>query len=265
MNENTTTHTPGDATGFRDRAVLVTGGTSGMGLATARVLLDGGAHVVITGRDEKRLARAAERLAGGDRLVTVRADVADEADMERAAEEVRRRHGRLDGVFANAGIADFKPAAEADARHVDRLVDTNFKGVLLTVQKALPLLEAAGGGAVVINASWTLHRGMAVAPVYAATKAAVHSLARTLGSDLATRNIRVNSVSPGYIETEMFHDLLPDPADHEPLRARIPLGRIGTAEDVAHAVAFLLSPRSSYITAQDLIIDGGLVGALPAA
>ncbi|MFJ2811799.1 SDR family NAD(P)-dependent oxidoreductase [Kitasatospora sp. NPDC087271] len=262
--DNAMTRDPADPREFADRTVLITGGTSGMGLAAARRLLAAGARVVITGRDDARLARAAERLDGGDRLLAVRADVAARADLARLAATVRERHGALDGVFANAGVGVFQPAADVTEDDFDHTVDVNFKGVFFTVQHALPLLEAAGGGSIVLNASWTPHRGLPDAPVYAATKAAVLSLARTLGSGLAARGIRVNSVSPGYIATEMFHAVIPDPAAHEPIRARIPLGRLGRAEDVAETVAFLLSDRSSYITSQDIVIDGGLVPAVQA-
>ncbi|WP_033347223.1 SDR family NAD(P)-dependent oxidoreductase [Kitasatospora aureofaciens] len=252
--------------------VLVTGGTSGMGLATARLLLASGTRVVITGRDDARLARAAEELATGgrdaaeqpeERLLTVRADVTVPADLARLADTVRERYGKLDGVFANAGLAGFQPVQEVGEADFARIVDTNLKGVFLTVQHTLPLLDAAGGGSVVLNASWTPHRGLPGAAAYAASKAGVLSLARTLGAELAGRGIRVNSVSPGYIVTEMFHAAVPDPADHEPIRAQVPLGRLGRAEDVAETVAFLLSERSSYITGQDLVIDGGLVPAFP--
>ncbi|APU15068.1 MULTISPECIES: SDR family NAD(P)-dependent oxidoreductase [Actinoalloteichus] len=251
---------------FRDRVVLVTGGTTGMGLATARLLLERNAHVVITGRDEGRLASAAERLsraADDARLLTVRADSADLTDLEGLAEVIRERHGRLDGVFANAGVGAFQRAEEVSEAAFDHVVDVNFKGVFFTIQQALPLLDAAGGGSIVINASWTLHRGMAVAPVYAASKAAVHNLARTLGADLAGRNIRVNSVSPGYIVTDMFTGFAPEQAAQDAIAATVPLNRLGQSSDVAEAVAFLLSPQSSYITAQDLLVDGGLVTALP--
>ncbi|MGK5530381.1 SDR family NAD(P)-dependent oxidoreductase [Streptomyces sp. URMC 129] len=257
-----------DSTGtHRDRVVLITGGTSGMGLATARLLLDGGAHVIITGRDDARLDRAAEQLDGpsgpGARLLTVRADAGSPADLDRLAAVIRERHGRLDGVFANAGIGIFQRGEEVTERDFDQLVAVNFKGVFFTITRALPLLDAAGGGSVVINASWTLHRGMAISPVYSATKAAVHNLARTLGSDLAPRGIRVNSVSPGFIVTEMFEGAVPEEA-RGAVVAQVPMGRLGRAEDVAETVAFLLSPRSSYITAQDIAVDGGLVNALPA-
>ncbi|MFF3090989.1 SDR family NAD(P)-dependent oxidoreductase [Streptomyces nojiriensis] len=258
-----------DVTGFRNRVVLITGGTSGMGLATARLLLEAGADIVITGRDDARLDRAAEQLAKvsdqGARLSTVRADSASLADLDRLASLIRERHGRLDGVFANAGVGVFQRSGEVTEQDFDLSVDVNFKGVFFTVQKVLPLLDAAGGGSIVINASWTLHRGLAVAPVYAATKAAVHNLARTLGSDLAERGIRVNSISPGYIVTEMFDAANPDPASHDALRAQVPLRRLGQAQDIADTVAFLLSPRSSYITAQDIAVDGGLVHAIPAS
>ncbi|MFJ9693803.1 SDR family NAD(P)-dependent oxidoreductase [Kitasatospora sp. NPDC101183] len=247
--------------------VLITGGTSGMGLATARLLLESGAHVVVTGRDEARLDRTAEELSAvsdrGGRLMTVRADSADLGDLDRLTARIRERHGRLDGVFANAGVRVFGRAGEVTERDFDLSVGVNLKGVFFTVQKALPLLDAAGGGSVVLNASWTLHRGLAVAPVYAATKAAVHNLARTLGSDLAGRGIRVNSISPGYVVTGMFHAANPDEASHEAIRAPVPLGRLGRAEDVAETVAFLLSPRSSYITAQEIALDTGLVTAVP--
>jgi len=258
-----------DVTGFEDRVVLITGGTSGMGLATARLLLERGAHIVITGRDDARLARAAEQLDklsdGGGRLLAVRANAASLADLDRLAVLIRERHGRLDGVFANAGVGVFQRSSEVTEQDFDHTVDVNFKGTFFTIQKVLPLLDAAGGGSIVINASWTLHRGMAVAPVYAATKAAVHNLARTLAADLAEHNIRVNSISPGYIATEMLQASAPDPASQEFIRSQVPLKRLGQAEDIAETVAFLLSPRSSYITAQDVAVDGGLVTAIPAS
>jgi NAD(P)-dependent dehydrogenase (short-subunit alcohol dehydrogenase family) len=252
---------------FAGRVVLITGGTSGMGFAAARALVQRGGGVVITGRDPDRLDSAAERLRGAAEsdqpVLAVRADAANPADLDRLALEITNRLGRLDGVFANAGVGVFNRALDVRPEEFDQVVDVNFKGVFFTVQKSVPLLDAAGGGSIVLNASWTLYRGLPVAPVYAASKAAVHNLARTLGSDLAVRGIRVNSISPGYTVTEMFQAVNPDPAAHDAIRAQVPLNRLGRAEEVAETVAFLLSPRSSYITAQDIVIDGGLVTGTP--
>ncbi len=246
---------------FTDQTVLITGGTSGMGLATARRLLDEGASVVITGRDEARLAEAAVELDAGERLLTVRADAAVLDDLDVLMRRVESRRGSLDVVFANAGTGVFKPSTDITEADFDHSTDVNFKGVFFTVQKALPLLK--DGGAIVLNASWTLYRGLPVASVYSATKAAVHNLARTLGSDLAPRGIRVNSVSPGYIDTDMYRGATPDPEADARNAAQVPLGVIGHAEQVAAAVAFLASADASYITGQDLVIDGGLVGSVP--
>ncbi|MFJ4930066.1 SDR family oxidoreductase [Streptomyces sp. NPDC088736] len=246
---------------FTNHTVLITGGTSGMGLATARRLLDEGAYVVITGRDEARLARAATELDAGTRLLTVRADAASLPDLDALMRRVETWRGSLDAVFANAGTGVFKRGTDLTEADFDHSTDVNFKGVFFTVQKALPLMR--DGGAIVLNASWTLHRGMAVASVYSATKAAVHNLARTLGSDLAPRGIRVNSVSPGYIDTEMYRGANTTPEADERNAAQVPLGTIGHAADVAAAVAFLASADAAYITGQDLVIDGGLVGSLP--
>lgn len=253
---------------YTNKTVLITGGTSGMGYATARRLLDEGAYVAITGRSQPRLDTAVARLVAEagvtpERILAVPADVAALAELDRLVERVRTWRGSLDAVFANAGVGVFKPSTEITEADFDHTVDVNFKGVYFTVLKTLPLLK--DGGAVVINASWTLHRGLSVASVYSATKAAVHNLARTLGADLAPRGIRVNSVSPGYIDTEMYRDANPDPSAEAANSAGVPLGSLGHADDVAAAVAFLASEDAAYITGQDLVIDGGLVGSVPQA
>ncbi|MEU3602737.1 glucose 1-dehydrogenase [Streptomyces sp. NPDC006798] len=252
-------HTRIRADRFTGRTALITGGASGMGLATARLLLAEGARVVITGRGADRLLRAAAELDAGDRLLAVPADVSVPADLARLAEEITGRFGGLDVVFANAGTAVFKPLGELTDEEIGLVVDVNFKGVLFTVRAMLPLLR--DGASIVVNSSWTQHRGLAVGSLYSGTKAAAADLARTLAAELAPRGIRVNAVSPGYIETEMFHQAIPTAEEAAEIRRRVPLGRIGTSDEVAGVVAFLASDDASYVTGVDLLVDGGRAGA----
>ncbi|MFE6858058.1 glucose 1-dehydrogenase [Nocardia sp. NPDC057668] len=250
------------ASRFDGKIALVTGGSSGMGLATARRLLDEGASVIITGRDKARLETAAAELGAGDRVLAVPGDAADLGDLDTLTAAIADRFGRLDVVFANAGTGAFQPIDAVTEAEFYRVIDLNFKSVFFTIQRTIPLL--ADHGAIVINASFAVHRGSPGSALYSATKAAIHNLARTVAAELAPRGIRVNSVSPGYTATPAFYAEA-SPEMQTGAAASVPAARIGTSEDVAAAVAFLASPEASYINGHDLQVDGGLINVTPAA
>ncbi|WP_405939965.1 SDR family oxidoreductase [Streptomyces sp. NBC_00726] len=249
-------------TDLANKTYFITGGGSGIGFATARRLLDEDANVVIAGRDAARLEKAVKKLDGGDRALSVTVDVSRPAELESAYDQVRARFGVLHGVFANAGIGLNARTADVTEEDFDQIVGTNFKGAFFTVQKALPLL--AEGSSVVLNSSWLVHRGMGAGSVYAASKAAVLNLPQTLAPDLAGLGIRVNAVTPGHIHTEMFDAIAPVEEVREFFRGQVALGSLGTPQDIAETVLFLLSPRAAYITGQEFVVDGGLVGSVPA-
>lgn len=238
-------------------AALITGGTTGIGLATARVLHDGGYAVVVTGQNPETLASARRALA--DDVVVVHADARALADAERVAADLQRRFGRLDVAFLNAGIGRRMPLEAVDEAAYDECFDVNVKGQVFTLQKILPLLGR--GSSVVFNSAVSAHRGVADWSIYSAAKGALLSLARALAVELAPRGIRVNAVTPGPIDTPAFGKLgLPPPALSglkEHVTARVPLGRFGSDEEVARAVAFLASSAASFITGAEIAIDGG--------
>jgi NAD(P)-dependent dehydrogenase (short-subunit alcohol dehydrogenase family) len=245
---------------FEGKTVLVTGGGSGIGFGAARHLVAEGARVVLAGRDNERLQRAAKELDADERVLAVQADVADVASLDALAGRIDEKFGQLHGVFANAGVGVAAPSADISEADFDRVVGTNFKGTFFTVQKVLPLL--ADNASIVLNASWTVHLGLATGALYAASKAAVLNLARTFAPDLAPRGIRVNALTPGHVSTEMFDAITGNDQVREFFRSQVPLGRIGDVDDIAQAVLFLLSPKSSYITGQEIVVDGGLVNSV---
>jgi NAD(P)-dependent dehydrogenase (short-subunit alcohol dehydrogenase family) len=241
---------------------LITGGNSGIGLASAGEFLKAGASVAITGRDSRTLQEAAAQLGGiasPDRLVAVRADVTVAEQLDRVMDEVRGRFGHLDVLFVNAGIGEFVPFAEATEEHFDRVFDTNVKGAFFTIQKALPLLSR--GSSVILNSSIAGSIGIPANSVYSASKAAVRSLARTLSADLVDRGIRVNVISPGPVTTPIFGRLNLTPAGREELAARIlrdiPVKRFGDPREIAHAAVFLASDESTFFVGAELVADGG--------
>jgi NAD(P)-dependent dehydrogenase (short-subunit alcohol dehydrogenase family) len=246
---------------FDGRSVLITGGGSGIGFATARQLVDAGANVVLAGRRKDRINAAAKDLdPTGDRVLAVATDVSSVADLDELVSAIRDRYGRLDGVFANAGTSFSALNSQVREQDFDEVVGVNFKGVYFTIQKAVSLFD--GDGAVVVNGTCLTHRGLIFSSVYAATKGAVSTMVRSLAAELAGRGIRVNSVSPGFIETDMLDEIAPNEQARTMVRGLSPLGRFGRPEDVANAVTFLLSSRAGYITGQDLGVDGGLASSV---
>ena len=242
---------------FGEKVALVTGGTSGIGLATAKRFVSEGAYVFITGRRQKELDAALKEI--GQNVTAVQGDVSRLADLDRLFAHVKKEKGSLDIVFANAGIAKYAALEEIIEELYDSIFGINVKGLLFTVQKALPLLR--DGGSIILNASIVASKGLASNSVYSATKAAVRSFARTWTTDLRSRRIRVNAVSPGPIDTPGLSQLLASSEvgqqRKEMISTGVPLGRFGTPDEIAKAVVFLASDDASYITGIELFLDGG--------
>src|SRR6516225_1714044 len=230
------------------KIALITGGNSGIGLATAKRFVDEGAYVFITGRRDAELEAAVKEI--GRDVTGVRGDVSNLGDLDRLFAQIRREKGKLDVVFANAGIAKYARFGEITEELYDSIFDINVKGLLFTVQKALPLLP--DGASIILNASVVASKGLSANSVYSATKAAVRSFARTWTTDLRDRRIRVNAVSPGSIDTPGLSDLLASSAAgaerKKAISMTVPLGRLGTPEEIAKAVLFLASEDSSFVT-----------------
>lgn len=246
------------ATRLAGKIALVTGGSSGLGFATARLFADEGATVFITGRRQEELDRAVSHIGNG--AIGVQGDIASIADLDRLYDVIRAQASRLDVVFANAGGGEFAPLGQITESHVDKWLRINVKGTLFTVQKALPLMP--DGASVILNGSMVSRKAIPAFGVYAATKAAIRSFARTWSVDLQARKIRVNVVAPGTVVTPAYRTELGMNDDEirqfvDRASAVTPLGRAGTPEEVAKAVLFLASDDSSYITGIELFVDGG--------
>ena len=240
------------------KIALVTGGTSGIGLATARRLVADGAYVYITGRRQAELDAAIKAI--GANVTGLQADSAKPADLDRVYAAIAKAKGRLDILFANAGGGELRPLADITEEHFDWIFGVNVRGLLFTVQKALPLLRE--GAAVILNASIVASTGNAALSVYSASKAAVRSFARSWTLELRDRKIRVNAISPGPIATPGLAGLAPNEAESTKLFARmasaVPLGRLGQPDEIARAVSFLASDDASYIAGIELFVDGGV-------
>ena len=239
------------------KIALVTGGNSGIGLATAKQFVNEGAYVFITGRREAELAAAVKEI--GKNVTGVQGDVANLDDLDHLFARIKREKSNLDVLFANAGIAKYGRLGEITEELFDSIFDINVKGVLFTVQKALPLMP--DGSSIILNASIVGSKGLSSNSVYSATKAAIRSFARTWTTDLKDRRIRVNAISPGTIDTPGLNDLLASAATGQErvkmISNSIPLARFGIPEEIAKAVVFLASDDSSYVTGIELFVDGG--------
>jgi len=235
---------------LRGKVAVITGGSTGIGLAAAKLFVEEGAYVFITGRRQKELDAAVRAI--GRNVTGVQGDVSKLADLDRLYEAVKAK-GKLDIVFANAGIAEFSPLDKITEDHFDKLFSVNVKGALFTVQKALPLLN--DGGSIILTGSSAGVKGTPAFGVYGATKAALRSFARTWTSDLKDRHIRSNVVSPGPTNTPIVDGLAAEALAR--IVSTIPMGRMGESDEIAKAALFLASDDSSFVTGIDLFVDGG--------
>jgi NAD(P)-dependent dehydrogenase (short-subunit alcohol dehydrogenase family) len=242
---------------LNNKIALVTGGSSGIGLASAQELARQGAQVFITGRRQEELDAAAATI--GKAATAIRADVSVLSDLDRVYAQIAKTAGRLDIVFANAGGGDMAPLGAITEEHFDRIFGTNVRGLVFTVQKALPLLTH--GASIILTSSTTSIQGTANFSVYSASKAAVRNFARSWALDLKDRAIRVNAVSPGPVRTPGLGGLVPDDARQglfDSLASQVPLGRLGEPEEIGKAVAFLASDAASFVNGVELFVDGGM-------
>lgn len=240
------------------KVAVITGGNSGMGLATARLFVAEGAQVFITGRRQAELDAAVKQI--GKNATAVRGDVASLADLDRLYATVKEKAGHIDILFANAGAGEFAPIGSITEEHYDRIFAINVKGLLFTVQKALPLFR--DGGSIILNASIASIKGMPAFSVYSASKAAVRSFARGWTADLKERQIRVNTLSPGPIDTPILDGLASTAEELAQIKAnlagQVPLGRMGSSEEIAKVALFLASDDSSFVAGVELFVDGGM-------
>ena len=233
------------------KVAVITGATSGMGLATAKLFVDEGAYVFITGRRQEQLEAAVQEI--GRNVTGVRGDVANLADLDRLYATVKSLQGHIDILYASAGIGEFASIGEITEQHFDSIVGVNMRGTLFTVQKALPLMK--DGGSILLTGSIASIKGFPAFGVYNATKAAVRSFARTWLNDLKSRNIRVNVLSPGPVETGVFDQIPKDAKDY--FVSLIPRGTIGQPREIATAALFLAANDSSFVNGIELFVDGG--------
>ena len=240
------------------KIAVITGGNSGIGLATAKRFVSEGANVFIFGRRQNEIDAGVSEI--GKNVIGIQGDVSNLADLDRLFDVVKDQKGHLDILFANAGIAQFAPLGDISEEHFDKIFRINVKGLLFTVQKALPILE--DGGSIILNASIGTSKGVGGSSVYSATKAAVRSFARTWTVDLKDRKIRVNAISPGPIDTPIFSSITQNEEQSELFKKNIinavPMKRMGNPDEVAKVVSFLASDESSYVTGIELFVDGGL-------
>ena len=241
------------------KVAVISGGNSGIGLATAQRFVSDGAYVFITGRRQSELDAAVEQI-GKNNTTGVQGDVSNLADLDRLYATVKEQKGHIDILFANAGVGELVPLGEITEEHFNKTFGINVKGLLFTVQKALPLFQ--DGGSIILNASIAASKGIEASSVYNATKAAIRSFARTWTVELKHRKIRVNAISPGMIDTPGLNGLAQSQEQLDQFKtsfvSAVPLGRVGSPDEVAKAVSFLASDDSSYVTGIELFVDGGV-------